>query len=1068
MLVSLRLKLVAAAVVVLSQAVPSAACAAGPALEVHVADSRSKQAVRLARIVLSGAESSIGYTDRGGTASFDTLPAGRYTVRVARAGYVAASAPAVELTDDRQTEIDVDLTPLGELKQIGSVTARSSLRISTTDLAGASPLERLSGGSLAQALGDDGEFSLRDGLLSIDGHDPTQTGLAIDGVQVGGFGVPADLRGLNLDLFNGSSVSPSSTTALAGTLNMVTLEPTVLPETSSTLSSGSLRHDLWRSWARGTIGQIGIVASHVSTGLDSPLDGRTFLDGSGLTYPHQAASRSQGDLVKLRAPLSKSDSLTLTALSSSTTRDASCERISGPVACGVGPGNAFSSNTDLGILKYEHDGERLSMSLSAVEQRARFDQDLSHRFTNGVADPAFDSGLDDVGSLSAAFRLAGLGTTTSLNLSATRVRFAQQIGGAFSQAGAVTASLIDGALTHQVQLSDALQLTESLTYQRNFVDRPFGAGLSAFWRPTKRDTVRAAARVQNGGAAQILSGSLRDPASLLYDCPGHAVFGTALGDTPTASSVTDTSVDWNRRGALGSVSLSLGRQVQRGTSVSTIVNGLDQDLPPDYLSAVDRFYATPAGCGASTALTPANLYFTTSVAAVNRRYQTARLGFSRQFGRSVALGGYARFTDARITGNDPRLVSPFSVTIPGRQLPNVPRWRGGLVVDTRAPRSPLELLAYAQYVGRNNERNLPAYATLSLGAGLDLKHGTLTLSETNVTNAFAGSLTSPLYAVPLPLAGGGVLPTLAQPLPGRAFALTYTLHTGLRKARTVDAGNLESGGEEPSVAFKPLPQQPPEDAFAPDRADPNCKPERLADATHVLDALRAASVEIERARSASGGYPDAVDLSRFATDDVRFAYHRTGSSYAISLQLPTPFALGISCVSIAAAGELADAQSAGAYTDLGLPPRALEYAYMPRFGVYVVFHQGVLLKSAVPPATADSGPRPADPLSTRTACPLAERPLVGEIVAAVRATEAATGPASRRLDNGTVIEAVSGALHRTVRIAFPDPIARTIFEGCVYVSPVGPAAAKTELGVTLPDEGAVYFSRPGGFITVVQ
>ena len=168
----------------------------------------------------------------------------------------------------------------------------------------------------------------------------------------------------------------------------------------------------------------------------------------------------------------------------------------------------------------------------------------------------------------------------------------------------------------------------------------------------------------------------------MYDCPGGAVFGSAIGDAPTASSVSDASLAWNRRMSRGTVSLSLDRQVQRGTSVSTIVNGTEEDLSADYLAAIARFYATPAGCGTPAALAPANLYFTTSVAGVVRRYQTARLGFSRQVGRSVALGGFARFTDARVAGDDPRLTSPFSVTIPGRQLPNVPRWRGGLVLDS--------------------------------------------------------------------------------------------------------------------------------------------------------------------------------------------------------------------------------------------------------------------------------------------------------------------------------------------------------------------------------------------------
>jgi hypothetical protein len=1038
--------------------------AGGPALVVHVVDARTKQAVRLARVIVTGADSFVGYTDRAGTVSFDDLASGRYGARVVRAGYRTASASAFDLSDNRETSIDVELTPAESLKEIGSVKARSAIRISTTDLSAGGPLERLSGGSLSDALGADGEFSLQNGLLSIDGHDPEQTGLAVDGVQVGGAGVPADLRGLNLDLFSGASVSPSSTAALAGTLNLVTLEPTVSPESSSTVSYGSLQRGLWRSWARGTIGQVGVVASHAASGIDEPFQGASYLDASGLTYPHQAGSSSRGDLVKLRLPLSERQAVTFTALSSGAVRDASCARLSGPLPCGVGPGNLTTANTSLAILKYEQDGDRFGMSFSAVKEGVRFDQDLSRRYTNGTASPALDQGANDIGSVSAAFRLAGLGTTTTLDLSATRVAFAQRIAGAFSASGSGTSSLIGGTLSHQRQIGDALQITGALLYERNFVDRPLGAALSALWRPTKQDTVLAATRIQNGGATQILSGTLRDPASLLYDCPGSAVFGSSTGDAPRASSVTDTSVSWNRRTARGSVSLSVDRQVQRGTSVSTIVNGADENLSADYLAAVAHFYATPAGCGTPTALSPANLYFTTSVAGVDRRYQSAHLGFSRQLGRSLAFGGFARFTDARVLTDDPRLSSPASVTIPGRQLPNVPRWRAGLVADARAPGSPLELLAYGQYVGTNNERNLPAYATLSVGASLDLKYGTLVFSETNAGNAYSGAFTSPRYAVPLALAGGGALPTLAQPLPARAFSLAYSLRTGLGKKRTVDAGSIDRSAGEVSVSFKALPERPPDDPFALDRTDPNCKPERIASAGRVLTALRSASAEVERLRGASQTYPDTVDLSRFATEEVRFAYHRSGASYAISLVLPTPFALGISCVPIAAAGDIASAQKVGAYTDASLPPRSLEYVFMPRFGTYVVFHQGVLVKTSAPARSA--GPRPADPLSVRAECPLSERALVDETVAAVRDVSAAAGPADRRLDNGAEVGLVPGAAQRVVRVRFPDALSRTIFEGCVYVSPLVAADARSAYGLPPADARTSYFTARSGFFTI--
>jgi hypothetical protein len=1033
---------------------------ASVSVDVHIVDAITKQPVPLARVVLSGDESLVGYTDQQGHALFSNVPEGKYTVRARRNGYHPQSSDVLDIASDRQTVIEVVLSPLAALTAIGSVKASTRASLQTDGISSGSVLERLNGGSLLGALGG-GEFGAKGGLLSVDGHDPTQTSVAIDGVQIGAVGLPTDLRGLNVDLFGGASLSGSSATALGGTLDLTTLEPTVAPQTSTTLSYGSHGQSVVRSWIRGSIGQIGIVASHASAGADGPLNGQTFLDGSGFDYPHRSGTVAHGDLLKLRAPLSSRQSLTATVLSSSTSGDEICERISGPLPCGFGPGNHDSLITDAAILRYQLAGDVFNMSVSGARARSRFDVNLSQRFANGVPDPAENSGTSDSDSLAGSFRLNGLSSTSSFRFSARQTRFHQNLFGGLSAGVTASRSIIDGALSHEIQLRNLARLSASLLYERNFVDKPLGLELSALITPTSRDTIVLKARLQNGGAAPINGGFLMDPASLVYDCQAHAVFGQTIGSAATQSSVSDMSASWTQRSRQGSVSFNIGRQIQRGTSVATILNGADLGLSQSYLSSISQFFATPAACGSPTSLSPSDVYFTTTIGGITQVYETARLGFSQQLGSSLSVGGYVRFADARVVSTDQRFNSPSSVTIPGRQLPNVARFRAGIVGDLKAPRSPLELLGLIQYVGANNPNNLPPYATVALGATYTGKFGSLTLTSTNLIGVYSDRFASPRFAVPLVLAGGGTLPTLAQPLARRSVGITYTMRTGLRrKNSTLSAADIDTAAQQVSVSFGPLPQVPPTKPFELDRADPNCKPENIRDAQAIVDAVSHAVSEIEAVRTSTGAYPETFELSKYKLDGVRLLYRRTASSFAVELQLPTLFGLGISCVPIAAAGEVTTAQERGAFVDTSLPPHALEYDFMPRFGFYVVFHQGVVVKRS----TESPLKRPADLLAVRDDCPASTKPLLDEVLGVFRSGEAP--PALTTLTSGITITLHEKGASRAYLLSFPDALTFGIFSSCVYTTSMTNAEASSRYGLPVVPQRRLVFTTKDGFIVV--
>lgn len=502
-----------------------------------------------------------------------------------------------------------------------------------------------------------------------------------------------------------------------------------------------------------------------------------------------------------------------------------------------------------------------------------------------------------------------------------------------------------------------------------------------------------------------------------------------------------------------------GREVQHGAAVTTILNGdADQrDLDAPYLAAIDRFYATPAGCGtALDAPTPRNIYFIEPVSGIDRVYETGRLGFSYQPSSALAVGGYVRFADARALSSDPRLANLSSVTIPGKQLPNVPRWRAGLVWDYKPRPSGPELLALYQYVGTNNERNLPAFGTLALGTSIDTQRGNVTLGVTNVTNAHAGTFISAAGAVPLQTAGGSALPSLAQPLRPRSFNLSYTVRTGApQKVQTGDASRLDAESPGPAVRFGPLPEQAPAKPFALDRSDPNCTPEHVESTTALLNSLRAASEQLEAVKLRTGAYPASYEVIALKGFDGSLIYHPTAGSYAIQIVPHAKNVLGFACVVINTTGDPVRTRAAGAYSDATLS-RGLEFAFMPRFGVYVVFHQGTLVENvAPPPTTAD---RPADPFAIRDQCPTSQRPLVADAITQIRQLSS-TGDA-RTLESGIRLLPRTNMGVRLVEVRFPDPLTRAIFSGCLYVRTLT-VEQSAQLGLSAAGAGLYYIFGQG-------
>ena len=528
-------------------------------------------------------------------------------------------------------------------------------------------------------------------------------------------------------------------------------------------------------------------------------------------------------------------------------------------------------------------------------------------------------------------------------------------------------------VTDTVHSSDTLSLAESIGVSNagGLGGASALASLGATWSPTRVDSYSASYALggaASGGRSQILT----DPASLRFDCNGNVAYGSAPGDEPGRSSSTSIRAGYTRKFRGGNLSLTLYRQVQDGVLLPTYVNGtlLESQLPPGYLQEVEALYASPAGCNAAAgaAFGPQQLYFLTPINGIQRIYQGGEAsGF-------VTLGGlvvqpYYNVTVATANSNSYLLSNPYSITIPGAQLPNVPLQKAGVVFDYKSPHSFLEWLADAQYVAKNNPNNLPSYTTFDAGVTAQLTTGTLTFAATNLTNQFGGIFSGPQNAVPYLTVGGYVVGTTARPLTPRSVSFTYSVKFGegavTQTSSTFHAprggggaygpgggagANAEAGPGGATGApsgggqgrggfarmFSPLPDTPPANPFALSNDPQACSAANAAQAQPFADGMKAYVAQIEAAKTAAG-YPATMASPALAQATV--TYHGLGTTYALTISPHTGTIRafgGCLPLHIARAADVTQRKLFASSTTLFMVP---QLNFMPGVGLYVVARQ---------------------------------------------------------------------------------------------------------------------------------
>ena len=877
-----------------------------------VTDATTAKALPLARVLLDGPIMTSEVTTATGQVIFRDVPDGVYTARIGKSGYQTDTTASFEVTDGKTVSVDVHLAAVAAgVTSLGTVTVKSSANIASESVTQDSPIRKLSPtlndalGKLAGvSVGTDSTDDNAAETISLEGHDPSQTQLALDGIPLSSPGVAGDLRGVSSDLFSGASVSFNPVAgALGGSVNYRTLEPTRSWLFGVSQMFGNLSAASTIVSMQGSAGDLGLAYVHSFRGSVNLLDEQKYLDASGFDYIHQGAVQTGGDLIKLRTLVGGTNSISATYLSSNGYRDALCNVFNGVVPCGYGPGNYNDNHFALESLADTALVGMTTMQLSLYGTQSSANHDLLDRYIAGVYAPfgSATSGTTRGAALSAQLP-AKEKHTISLQLNATsQVSSSVPLipsASAFTT-GSASSSYSSFSIVDTIHSNDHLTLGEHIgAANSNRMGASLLAGMQAGWTPTSEDAFAGNLDYGSNGAGPARFGVLTDPASLQFECSGPVGFGSGPGASAGNQTGLTARVTWQHRfGNIGELTGSAYDQVQYDTLLNSLVNGSAFPpgyFPPGYFTAAQEIYQSDSVCGTPTGtFGPTNLYLNVPVSGVTMVYQGIQLTGDFNLTRSFAAEPFWTTQVVKPISQDPMFENPYSPIISGQQLPGVPLHQAGITFDLRAPHSPLELLADARYTSPGNRNYLPGYVTADAGLDFDFTHGSLTIAESNIFNKFGYEFASSSYAVGPPTLDAGTLEQIARPLAPRQLNVTYSVKMGYGQgqvaapsragapAPAAPTGGAGGGGRSIFASLPALPQTPPADPFAVQNNRPSCTAQAAPQAAQTLASVKAYVQAVEAQKTATG-YPDALPTQPPAVPGFTVGYHGLQATYALT------------------------------------------------------------------------------------------------------------------------------------------------------------------------------------------
>ena len=897
-------------------------------IAITVIDAATEKPISNARTILIGPQTASSLTTAAGKIDYTDVPTGIYRVRVVRSGYDSGVSKEFDVLNGRAVNVRVALSSrTGGLKVIGSVTARSSVNVSTSDIAENSPVRRISN-SLTDALDQIAGVSVTQDAtdpnsavtVSLSNHDESQTAISLDGIPLSAPGSSANLRAIGTDLFSGSSVSTSPQAgALGGGVNFRTLQPTQALQVRASGTTGTYDRSNYTLAATGSVGSLGVALQHTWRGSNSPLTFQDYRDQSGLTYPHEGESTSLGDFVKFRYRLGdERTTISGTALTNNLDAHAICARDVTVLPCGIGPDNQNFGRFGFAYGTVQSLVGTVATNFTAYESASHQTTDYENRYVLqaagelpsfgppganvggcAVAADAYDEclspslstndtltrGLAYSASIAQGRHTIALGGNTSSSLNSSLPTAGSRFETSFTNAISSTSYTLSDSIksSDRLTLQPRLSLVNTTTLGTSLL-----TGFGATWQPQTENSFTASINVGSSQPNINLNRSYSDPVGARFDCQAGTAIVSGPGDENGAGqSAVSLDAAWTHNFRSGAtVTTDVFSQVQTGQIIGALIGEPAAYYPAAYLTDLLGAYRAPSVCGSSAAAP--SVFVQENIAGTRRIYRGINVSGRFPVGRNIVLLPNYSLNEAVLTAASGRLEDGPSTTIIGAQLPNRPLHRAGLTVDGYLPRSGIELLANARYTGAGNQQNLGPYVQVAAGISHQFGPGQVTLFENNLFDTYGGLFATDAGAVSLPLSNGDVFRTAATPLLPRTINLSYSVTLGgprpgpafasvagaARTAAAAAAPSPEPTGSPGARGnrFVPVPPPPGTDPLALAISRTSCDAAAQTDGKPIFDAIRAYVAAYE-AKTKPVDVPNVQIVAHVVTVDRTVPYY---------------------------------------------------------------------------------------------------------------------------------------------------------------------------------------------------
>lgn len=994
----------------------------------------------LARVDLSGEANRFGYTTPEGVATFDHLEQGQYIISVHVHDYAPLRSQPVALQGE-EASVTVDLVQTS-LKKIGHILVTTKQLDDPHSVTIDGDTRGVLEPDLVQALGDLGDVSSTNGRLAVGSALPQQTGFSIDGIPVApGSGLTQNL-GFNSDLAQSALSDVGAGGGAAGRVSFFLLQPSRKLEALGALRAVDNGDTLLRVATRGSLKNVGFVVQHVERSAHSPLDGLTFRDQSGLAYEHNGASKSKGNLVRLRWTPTINETLSVSGLNSTTSRGFVCPYFTALFPCGSGNGSSATQAGHVFVIS-----NIATVGDSSIV--AGLTSTASRTSTSGLTNES--EGLSNFTYATQSFyaRLeAPVKQRDRLSLTAeratTRTRDSDAKGAistyAFSNVVAQDEHRVGSHLVASARIgSNADSSSQGIT---------LGYGLTATYGNLQASVLRQSGLVVSSIDAGVTL--LPEASDLNYFCQSGLAVGVVNDDPAMSGSSSETRV----RVALRSPRARLSGDAWRGRfGASPTLGVFASGLPNSFLSAVGAYAASPNVCD-TKAIRPVLLDYT-------YRPETTRgfsLNYSRRLSEATSLSAFYTVQSQFASSATSVLGATFYAQLPFEQNPFVPlhRWGATFAISNHHLTALLNVIRSAPATFLYKTSDSPR---VNAGVGTRFGSGAAFLTVQNLTNAHAGR-----FAVPTSgfsgYGGLSPIPTTLYPPPPRSFGLYYRFQTTSDENAVAvsDAPEDDEKFTTVQLRFDDLP--PPGHRLSLDLITDNsaCTPPAQRLARAITTKVTALQSNLEREKRGAV-YPSLSPLLATVQGiKINYVPYAEGTKYVLSIDTGVKLGALTQCLDVAS-----DDNSV-------LRARGLFVGRSDDLSLYVSTAVGYYAASPTDKGdtstlTYRSEPKepPSDALGLRSDCPSSVRPLAQALVGAVPQALVSSGatanlnPSSPQLEKRTSRDGSTWLIYKPANVADAFSVLT-----CINVAAL-PLSGHPEFSDLEHYTNAIGFSRRYGF-----